>query len=149
MRAHGLAKAALMRNTSTNRGFTLLELVTVLAVLAILLTMAVPTYQKYLLRVHRTEAVSALLQVASCQEIVFASQGQYDTTRCAPSELEHYSIRLEPAETAASSAFVAWADPAGAQTADPCGSLGLDQTGLRQVSGNEIDAGKCWRAGRF
>ena len=147
MRTHGLAKAALMR--IRHAGFTLLEMVTVLAVLAILLSVAVPTYQKYLIRVHRTEAVSALLQVASCQEIVFASRGQYDTTRCAPSGLEHYSIRLEPGDTPASPDFVAWADPAGAQADDPCGSLGLDQTGLRRVSGNEVDAGNCWRAGRY
>lgn len=133
----------------SRHGFTLLELIVVIAILAVLLTVALPSYRNYMVRVHRTEAVSALLELASCQERVFADHGHYDTTRCLPPDLDHYAIRLEPSGETASLAFTAWADPAGSQGDDPCGSLGLDQTGLRQVSANGMDAGNCWRAGRF
>lgn len=129
------------------KAFTLLELVTVIAILGILLGIALPSYRSYMLRVNRTEAVSALLEVAECQERVFASHGRFDTTRCLPDDLDHYAIRMVPADETAVLAYTAWADPAGAQGRDPCGSLGLDQTGLRQVTGERADAGKCWRAG--
>lgn len=131
------------------RGFTLLELVTVVAILGILLGLALPSYQNYMLRVNRTEAISALLEIASCQERMFAVQGRYDTTRCLPEGSEHYSIRMEPPGEQDTLAFSAWADPVGAQGRDACGSLGLDQTGLRQVTGEAADAGKCWRGGKL
>jgi type IV pilus assembly protein PilE len=129
------------------RGFTLLELVVVIAVLGILLGIALPSYRGYILRVNRTEAVSALLEIAGCQEQLFAMQGRFDTTACLPGGLEHYTIRMEPANESETLAYTAWADPAGAQERDSCGSLGLDQTGLQQVSAEGVETMKCWRAG--
>jgi type IV pilus assembly protein PilE len=124
-----------------------LELIVVITIVAILLSIALPSYRAYMLRVHRTEAISALLEVAGCQERVFASQGRYDTTRCVPGDLDHYAIRIEPSDETTTLVYTAWADPAGAQQRDACGSLGLDQAGLRQATGESVDAGKCWRAG--
>ena len=130
-------------------GFTLLELVAVIAILAILLSLALPSYRSYWQRVNRTEAVTALLELAGCQERVFASNGRYDTTRCIPDGLDHYSIRIDPPNVIASLRFAAWADPVGAQFQDSCGSLGLDQTGLRQVTGEHANALRCWRGGNL
>lgn len=129
-----------------DRAFTLLELVTVIAIIGILLSIALPSYRSYLLRVHRSEAVHTLLEIAGCQERVFAMHGRYDTTRCMHLELDHYAIRMEPLEESATLVFTAWADPIGSQQADRCGSLGLDQSGLQRVSGEGADPGKCWRA---
>ena len=122
----------------------MLELVTVVAILGILLGLALPSYQNYMLRVNRSEAISLLLEIAGCQERMFAVKGRYDTTRCLPEGAEHFSIRMEPPGEQQTLAFSAWADPVGAQGRDPCGSLGLDQSGLRQVTGDGADAGKCW-----
>lgn len=130
------------------RGWTLIELVLVIAILAILLAIALPSYQHYMLRVHRSEAIAALLEVAACQERIFAVSGRYDTTHCIPEGLDHYSIRMEPPGEAGSLAFIAWADPAGGQARDGCGSLGLDQTGLRKASGVDADVNLCWRGRR-
>lgn len=127
-------------------GFTLLELITVMVILGILLGLALPTYQEYMLRANRTEAISVLLDIASCQERNFASHGRYDTTRCLPEPGEHYDMRMDPPSEQATLAFTAWADPVGAQERDPCGSLGLDQTGYRQATGDGADTRRCWAA---
>ena len=125
-------------------GFTLIELMIVMAVMGILLATAVPSYQKYTLRVHRTEAIRLLLQAAMCQERVYASYGSYDTNRCQPgSEYEKYQVSYNPPDTQ-SGTYLAMATPSGAQIADPCGSLSLDQNGARKISGVNISTTKCW-----
>ena len=143
----GNARSIVRDPPANTVGFTLLELVAVIAILAILLSLALPSYRAYLLRVHRTEAVRALLEFAGCQERVFATRGRYDTTRCLPGGLDHYAIRLEPPDESATLVYTAWAEPDGAQRRDACGSLGLDQAGLRLATGDNVDASKCWRAG--
>lgn len=131
-------------NSRPESGFTLLELVATLAILAILVSIALPAYQSYTLRLHRTEAVVALLDLASCQERIYVSTGRYNTNQCLTEGLEHYSITIQPADTDDSLLFTAWAEPIGHQSNDLCGSLGLNQTGLRQVSSADKTADECW-----
>ncbi|MDX1554974.1 MAG: type IV pilin protein [Xanthomonadales bacterium] len=125
---------------------TILELVVVIAAIAILVSLAIPSYRDYMIRVHRTEAVSILLGIGSCQEQLFSTTGRFDTGACLAAEPDHYEIRMDPPDNANTLSFTAWADPIGAQERDRCGSLGLDQTGLRRVSGEGADVGKCWAA---
>jgi prepilin-type N-terminal cleavage/methylation domain-containing protein len=80
-------------------GFTLLELVTVLAIVAVLLALAVPGYQRFAQRAERAEAVRALLAAAACQERIRAQTGYYDTTRCLDGAASaNYALRIEPAD---------------------------------------------------
>jgi type IV pilus assembly protein PilE len=51
-----------------SRGFTLIELMVAVAVTAILATVAVTSYSSFVLRAHRTEAKTALLDMASLEE---------------------------------------------------------------------------------
>jgi len=53
-------------NKST--GFTLIELMIVLVIIGIVMSIAVPSYQGYVLRSHRTDAHSSLLDIAARQE---------------------------------------------------------------------------------
>lgn len=121
---------------------------TVVAILGLLLGLALPSYRDYVQRVNRTEAVSALLELAGCQERVFAMSGHFDTTQCVPDHLDHYAVHMEPSDDTAAAGYTAWADPTGAQEGDTCGSFILDQTGLRQVTGEGANALDCWRARR-
>ena len=129
----------------TFRGFTLLELVAVVAIVAILLSIALPSYQSVMLRVHRSEAIVELMNIAACQERIYAANGSFDTSRCINEGIDHYSFRIDPAGTVSSLAFTAWAVPSGKQVHDDCGSLALDQTGFRQASGNNAKVEQCWQ----
>lgn len=125
--------------------FTLLELMIVCGLMAVLLSMAIPSYRHYLLRAHRSTAIEALLSAASCQERIYASELHYDTRRClSPGNQAFYHVRFEPAEAAATNSFVVIADPVQAQDGDPCGSLSLDQSGSRGISGPAERVRQCW-----
>lgn len=58
-------------------GYTLIELVVVVSIVALLATFAVPTYRNYLLRSHRVEAKAALLALAAAQEKFYLQQHRY------------------------------------------------------------------------
>jgi type IV pilus assembly protein PilE len=61
------------------RGVTLLELLVAVAIVAILGTIAVPSYVKYITRANRSAAKSLLVQVADRQEQYFADHKGYAT----------------------------------------------------------------------
>ncbi len=130
--------------TISSHGMTLIELTIVVAVMGILLATAVPSYRSYMLRVHRTEAIRMLLQASMCQERINASRGSYDTNLCQPvSEHQRYQLAYDSPGTQGQT-FVAVAIPQGAQLADPCGSLSLDQNGARGITAMNISLMKCW-----
>ncbi len=125
-------------------GFTLIELIIVVAVVGVLLTLAIPGFQSHMFRVHRTQAVRLLLQAAMCQERLYAIEGKYNTAQCQPvTQQQHYQFTYLPADNQGHS-YLAMASPKGAQLADPCGSLSLDQSGVRGIDAKDVSATKCW-----
>jgi type IV pilus assembly protein PilE len=126
-------------------GWSFIEIMVVMAILAILLALAVPSYRHYLQRGHRADAVNLLMQVAACQERVRANTGYYDTTRCvAQPSGAHYRITLAPVGETATLLFEAIATPLHWNASDPCGELRLDQSGHRTIGGDDTRLGDCW-----
>lgn len=74
---HQLFVGPRMYNPSRNKGITLIELMVVVAIVAVLGTIAVSSYRSYLLRTNRTEAKMALLRVQAAQEKFFLQQRRY------------------------------------------------------------------------
>jgi len=63
-----------MKNAS---GFSLIELMIVIVIIGILMGISLPAYQGYVLRSHRTDAHSALLDLAARQERFVAQNNSY------------------------------------------------------------------------
>lgn len=126
-------------------GYSLLEILIVVALIGIILAYAVPSYQQYLQRVHRADAVRTLLSIAGCQERIRAKSGFYDTTRCLGEEPQaRYAFSMEPEDKPSSLTFRAIARPIRASANDPCGTLSITQTGSRSISGDLQYRMDCW-----
>jgi type IV pilus assembly protein PilE len=65
------------RSGTKARGFTLIELIIAMVIVATLAAIAIPSYQTYVLRSHRTDAKSALLDLASLEERYFSTHNSY------------------------------------------------------------------------
>ncbi len=59
------------------KGFTLLELMITVAVVAVLVSLALPSYRAFVLRSNRTAAMEAILTAAACEERIYSRTGQY------------------------------------------------------------------------
>jgi type IV pilus assembly protein PilE len=76
-------------------GFTLIELMVVVAVIAILATVAFPSYSRYMVRMHRAQAQSYLMEIAQRQQQYFLDSREY------ASEAKMLGIDPVPAQVAA------------------------------------------------
>ena len=60
-------------------GFTLMELMIVVAIIGILAVIAVPSYQQYILRANRAVAKTAIMRIAAQQESYYNDRKGYAT----------------------------------------------------------------------
>jgi type IV pilus assembly protein PilE len=68
------------RTTLNTRGFTLIELIVALVIAAVLAAIAVPSYLDYTRKSHRTEAKTALLDIAGLEERYYSVNNVYSQT---------------------------------------------------------------------
>lgn len=136
------------------RGFTLVELMIVIAVLSILSALAYPLYTEQVRKARRNDARTALQLVAMAQERFYTLNGQYTTNpgnldlpvamRSGTSEEGYYNITLSLVNNSVDSYVLTAAAASGkAQAADTdCSALRLDQFGTRSATGD--DTAHCW-----
>lgn len=129
----------------TMRGLTLVELITVMVIVAILTSIAIPGYRSYVIRANRTDAKTALLSTSGALERCFTRFNRYDDPGCdvgLPRAMENY--RIEVVGAIAADTFTIQAVPLNGQTKDAgCGTLGLNAANVRTVSGSKT-VQDCW-----
>ena len=137
-RAGSIARAG-VRGRNRSSGFTLIEMMIVVAVVAILAAVALPSYREYIRKSARAEAQAYLMALASRQQ-----QFLLDTRAFATTSVN--SVVAQPANVAAAyvvtmvtlpgppPTFTLTATPTPAQASEKCGTLTLDQTGTKTAA---------------
>ena len=121
-------------------GFSLLELICVMAIIGLLTAFAMPMYQTAQARSQRQLAKVALMKSAQWLEQAATSQGSYPDT-LPESVWRTDQMRYRLSVSSQGQSYLLTALPLGAQASDTCGALTLNQTGMRGSQGNTTD---CW-----
>jgi type IV pilus assembly protein PilE len=147
------------------KGFTLVELMVVVAIIAVLAAIALPTYTSYITKSRRAAAKGCLSEYANYMERYYTTNLRYDKSSdatpvanpvttspatlvldCASAQQTGANYNYDfPSTSLSASIYTARAIPAGAQaTRDTlCGTLTLNQAGKRTASGTgTLD--QCW-----
>lgn len=127
----------------TQKGFTLIELMIAVVIIGILVAIALPSYQQYILRSWRATASACVLTLAQSMERQFTVNMAYPAAvpvnGCTTENgmAARYTIGLAALATA--NAYSVQATPLGAQAADTCGTMSINQTGTRTGA-----VANCW-----
>ena len=131
----------------TQQGFTLMEILVVVAIVAILAALGYPSYMASVRKTNRSDGMAVLMETAQVLERCHTTYGQYDNVNCRIqpgdkilSSHQHYEVTIAADE----SSFILTAAPASdAQKQDTaCGDLSLTHTGRKSASGTQPD--RCW-----
>lgn len=127
------------------RGFTLIELMIVVAIIAILSAIAYPAYTSYVVKSRRAAAAGCLQEYAQLLERHFATQMTYVgapafAAQCATDLAQFYTFT----PTLAARTFTLTATPSASQNDAKCGTLGLNQIGVKTKSGTAASINDCF-----
>lgn len=140
------------QNIPYQKGFSLLELLVVVAIIAILSTIAYSSYIDQVVRSRRAAGAACLQERAQFMERFYTTNLSYldgdgnppNIVQCDAEVSPFYQIGYNGDPTA--TAFTLEAVPQGAQAErdTQCGTLRLDQQGSRTTSNEETPAADCW-----
>ena len=126
------------------KGFTLIELMIVVAIIAILGAIAFPSYQDQVRKTRRASAKAGLMELASYMERTFTENNAYNNAAAAVTLTDsgitndNYTLSIS---VLTATTYTLTVVPAGGQAADGCGTMTLTHTGVKAHTGAEAG---CW-----
>ncbi|RQO72876.1 hypothetical protein DBR44_10550 [Aquitalea sp. FJL05] len=139
-------------------GFTLIEMMIVLAIVGILTAIAYPSYSRYVLRSYRADAEATLVAVAQSQEKYYTLNNMYASSLVSLgystplySQNNRYTIEMNDLNASATLnsglgySLKATANLTGGQNTETCGDLTLDSLGTKNMSASGVSVSDCWR----
>ncbi|MCQ4318304.1 prepilin-type N-terminal cleavage/methylation domain-containing protein [Stutzerimonas zhaodongensis] len=144
-----------MRRRPSSRGFTLIELMIVVAIIGIIAAIAYPSYQEYVRSAKRADAQSALMELSHFMERHYTANGRYDKNgegnatslpfAQAPRDGSSKTYDIDFADGSPdASTYLLVATPTGSMANDKCGMLTLSNTGAKgQKAGMTL--AECWK----
>lgn len=148
-------RASHYRGNSMNRkqrGFTLIELMIVIAVLGVIIAIAYPSYTEQVRKSRRAEGMGELLELADRMERFYSDRGTYAGASLgtaatniypASSENGYYTLSIV-SQTATDFSVSAAPTAKGNQNDDRCGTFTLTGQGVKSVS-NATYLDECWK----
>jgi len=138
-----------------HRGFTLIELMIVVAIVGILSAIVYPSYQEYVRRAARAEARANILDMAQNQERWFTNDGTYLAIADAPATAQagfknfsgndvdsrKYDIKVEV--PAGGATYTITATPSNGFSDPRCERLTLTSAGLKGSTAGDVAT--CWK----
>lgn len=128
-------------------GFTLIELMIVVAIIGIIAAIAYPSYQDSVRKTRRATAQAELMELAQWMERQYSADFSYLDGGNQPALPFSQSPRTGTAfynfsfnGTVSANAYTVQAVPAGDQVNDACGTLRLTQTGAKSSTSGT----NCW-----
>ena len=131
-------------NHGFTSGFTLIELMIVVAIIAILSAIAYPAYMDYLIKSRRVAAASCLQEHAQFMERYYTTRLTYvgaPGPACDPALAGFYNVGFSGVPAART--FLVQAAPTGRQPDASCGTLTINAQGVRTENGTGSVA-TCW-----
>jgi type IV pilus assembly protein PilE len=133
-----------------NRGFSLIELMVVVVIVAVCAAVGYPAYTQHVQKSNRSAAESVLMQAAAQQEKYLLDARSYATLLSAlnvsaPTNVSNiYTIGVDVNNSATPPTYSITATPISGKSAalDACGTLSYNQAGTKGVSSSTVAS--CW-----
>lgn len=131
-------------SNKNSAGFTLVELMIAVAIIAILAAVAMPSYQNYVTEMRRNAAQSCMLELVQFTERYYSNQMTYvgatlPTLECRTNMAVHYTFAYAADPTATAYTIRATAQGGQASRDANCTPMQITQSGARSPSTG------CWK----